>query len=622
MTVHGTAIAAELRPGYPALRLALLSIIAPAIVACESPYRDRGILSKDVADQLAHIDGADLATLGEAGPLPSVSVAPPTPEELAGLEPGQRRQNIDLSEVRAAVLENNLGIKVARIDPAIANERAMRERAKFEWTFGIIADGGRDVNFEPPLQAELWNANVRPNLNVPLADGGQLDVDWKLLYFNDQMNSLDNQDGTGYQSVPRVSLTQPLLRGGGRLVNEASILIAEFGQRRVEIRTRMMVQQFLVDAERSYWRAYGASRAFDISLESYRRAVDQVAVAERLAAARMAAGTEVTKAKYLAVSQIGEVIAASEQLRARSRQLKQTMNRSDLPLDDSVVIKFTSGPELIQYRFVPQTVLDIALRRRTEMLEAEVAIAEATLGIQVAQNGLLPKLDAFGTTAPVGFGTDLGSAVSGSGADGSMTLAFNAGVRLQVPLGNEAAKADLRAALYQRLKELATGQDRRLSISREVYDTVSRTKTGWQLVVATRQAVDLASRAYDGVRMLYEKRASTITDLTQSLTQLSDSQRSEASAVVSYQLALLDLADATGMVPGRAGLSIDSDISLPAPETGDPGTDPDAFLKIPPLLEAERSSVVQPTRTVSTSSSRPSSTGPVAGPVNSSLRSN
>lgn len=588
MTTCRTMCAPESRSCRSIRWSAALMLGFAALVACESPYRDRGILSKDVSEQLARIDGADFAALGETGPLPSNAVAPPTPEELAGLDPGQRQQNVDLSEVRASVLENNLGIKVARIDPAIANERALRERAKFEWTFGLIADGGRDVNFEPPLQAEIWNASVQPNLNVPLADGGQLDVDWKLLYFNDELNALVNEDGTGYQSAPRVTLTQPLLRGGGRLVNEASILVAEFGQRRVEIRTRMMIQQFLVDAERSYWRAYGASRAFDISLESYRRAVDQVAVAERLAAARMAANTEVTKAKYLAVSQISEVIAASEQLRARSRQLKQAMNRSDLPLDDSVVIKFTSGPELIQYRFVPQTVLDIALRRRTEMLEAEVAIAEATLGIQVAQNGLLPKLDAFGTTAPVGFGTDLGSAIGGNGADGSMSVAFNAGVRLQVPLGNEAAKADLRAALYQRLKELATGQDRRLSISREVYDTVSRTKTGWQLVVATRQAVDLAARAYEGVRILYEKRASTITDLTQSLTQLSDSQRSEAVAVVNYQLALLDLADATGMVPGRAGLSIDSDISLPAPESGDPGSDPDAFLKIPPLLEAER----------------------------------
>lgn len=588
MTTCRTTCAPESRSCRSIRWSAALMLGFAALVACESPYRDRGILSKDVSEQLARIDGADFAALGETGPLPSNAVAPPTPEELAGLDPGQRQQNVDLSEVRASVLENNLGIKVARIDPAIANERALRERAKFEWTFGLIADGGRDVNFEPPLQAEIWNASVQPNLNVPLADGGQLDVDWKLLYFNDELNALVNEDGTGYQSAPRVTLTQPLLRGAGRLVNEASILVAEFGQRRVEIRTRMMIQQFLVDAERSYWRAYGASRAFDISLESYRRAVDQVAVAERLAAARMAANTEVTKAKYLAVSQISEVIAASEQLRARSRQLKQAMNRSDLPLDDSVVIKFTSGPELIQYRFVPQTVLDIALRRRTEMLEAEVAIAEATLGIQVAQNGLLPKLDAFGTTAPVGFGTDLGSAIGGNGADGSMSVAFNAGVRLQVPLGNEAAKADLRAALYQRLKELATGQDRRLSISREVYDTVSRTKTGWQLVVATRQAVDLAARAYEGVRILYEKRASTITDLTQSLTQLSDSQRSEAVAVVNYQLALLDLADATGMVPGRAGLSIDSDISLPAPESGDPGSDPDAFLKIPPLLEAER----------------------------------
>ena len=570
-------------------RRSLAAAAAWAFAAgCESPYQDRGILSKDVADRLAQVEGTDLSALGTAGPLPPASTTPPSPDELAVLEPGQRRAELALPDVRASVLENNLGIKVVRIDPAIASERVRKERARFEWTFGLVADGGRDVNFEPPLQAELWNAEVRPNLNVPLADGGQLDVDWRLLYFDNQLNSLDPNEGVGYQSVPRVSLTQPILRGGGRLVNESGILLASFGQRRVEVRTRLLVQQLLVDAERAYWRAFGASRAFEISLESYRRAVEQVAVAERLASARMAAAAEVTKAKYLAVSQVDDVIAASEQLRTRSRQLKQAMNRPDLPLDDSVVVGFGTGPELVQYRFAPQTVLDVAMRRRTELLEAELAVAESALGIQVAQNGLLPRLDAFGTVAPVSFGTSLGDAISGSGADAATTMAFNAGVRLQVPLGNEAAKADLRAALYQRLKELATSQDRRLTITREVHDAVSRTRTGWQAVVATRQGVDLAARAYDGVRILYEKRAATITDLTQSLLQLADAQRAEATAVVGYQLALLDLSDAAGLVPGRAGLSIDSDIPLPPAEAGDPGSDPESFLEVPPLLEAER----------------------------------
>lgn len=562
------------------------ALAAAAILAsCDSPYQDRGILSRDVADRLGRIDGG-AAELGQAVPAMPPPAEPPTPEELAGLDPAQRRQPLGLADVRAAVLENNLGIKVARIDPAIASERVRRERARFEWTFGIAADGGRDVNFEPPLQAELWNAEVRPNLNVPLADGGQLDLDWRLLYFNNELNSLDPAEGEGYQSVPRVSLTQPVLRGGGRLVAESGILLAEFGQRRVEVRTRLQVQQSLVEAERAYWRAFGANRAFEIALESYRRALEQVKVSRRLAESGMAAATEVVKASYLAVSQVDDVIAASEALRARTRLLKQAMNRPDLPLDDSVSVEFRSGPELVQYRFSPKVVLDAAMRRRPELLEAELAVAESTLGIQVARNGLLPKLDAFGTAAPVGFGGDLGSAIGGTGQDGILDFAFTAGVRLQVPLGNEAAKADLRSALYQRLRELATSQDRRLSIARDVHDAVSRTRTGWQAVVATRQGIGLASRAFEGVRVLYERRSASITDLTQSLLQLAEAQRAEAGAVVAYQVALLDLSDAAGMVPGRAGLSIDGDIPLPAPESGDPGEEPDAFLEIPELLAA------------------------------------
>ena len=168
-----------------------------------------------------------------------------------------------------------------------------------------------------------------------------------------------------------------------------------------------------------------------------------------------------------------------------------------------------------------------------------------------------------------------------------------------MPLGNEAAKADLRAALYQRLKDLATSQDRRLTITRGVHDAVSRTRTGWQAVVATRQGVELAARAYDGVRVLYEKRSATITDLTQSLLQLADAQRAEATAVVGYQLALLDLSDAAGLVPGRAGLSIDSDIPLPPAEAGEPGSDPESFLEVPSLLEAERGDLGRPRAPVS-----------------------
>ncbi|MFM8873363.1 MAG: TolC family protein, partial [Phycisphaerales bacterium] len=338
-----------------------MSVAAVLAAGCDSPYQRQGILSDEVKTRLQSVERGDPAAFGEAGPLPPSSIEPPSPEELALLEPGQRGERVDLAGVRAATLEHNLGIKVVRIDPAIANERVLRERAKFEWTFGLVADGGRDVNYVPPLQQDLWNAEVRPNLNVPLATGGQLDVDWRLMYFDDQDPTLVSDEAMGYQSAPRVTMTQPLLRGGGRLVNESSILLAEFGQRRVEVRTRRMVQQLLLDAERAYWRAYGARRAFDVALESYRRAVEQVSVAERLAAARTAAATEVIKARYLAVSQVDDVIAASERFRARSRELKQAMNRPDIPLDDSVVLEFGSDPELRRYTFVPLAVLDMAL---------------------------------------------------------------------------------------------------------------------------------------------------------------------------------------------------------------------------------------------------------------------
>ena len=196
-------------------RVVPLAVTAAIAAGCDSPYQRQGILSDEVKTRLQSIEQGDPGAFGEAGPLPPASIEPPSPEELARLEPGQRAERVDLAGVRAAALEHNLGIKVVRIDPAIANERVLRERAKFEWTFGLVADGGRDVNYVPPLQQDLWNAEVRPNLNVPLATGGQLDVDWRLMYFDDQDPTLVGDEALGYQSAPRVTVTQPLLRGGG-----------------------------------------------------------------------------------------------------------------------------------------------------------------------------------------------------------------------------------------------------------------------------------------------------------------------------------------------------------------------------------------------------------------------
>ena len=87
----------SVRRGREGLALAPAAAMVAAILpaGCDSPYQRQGILSDDVAHRLASMEPGDVSRLGEAGPLASSIVAPPTPEELAALQPGQRGAHMD-----------------------------------------------------------------------------------------------------------------------------------------------------------------------------------------------------------------------------------------------------------------------------------------------------------------------------------------------------------------------------------------------------------------------------------------------------------------------------------------------------------------------------------------------
>ena len=62
------------------------------------------------------------------------------------------------------------------------------------------------------------------------------------------------------------------------------------------------------------------------------------------------------------------------------------------------------------------------------------------------------------------------------------------GIHLEVPIGNEAARSRLRAALLRRLQQLATKEQRSVQIEQEVLNAVDALELGWQRIVAAQRA--------------------------------------------------------------------------------------------------------------------------------------
>ena len=70
------------------------------------------------------------------------------------------------------------------------------------------------------------------------------------------------------------------------------------------------------------------------------------------------------------------------------------------------------------------------------------------------------------------------------------------GLTAEVPLGNEAAKSQLRTAILTRLQRLSSKSARELSIRQEVLNAIDAIDAGWERVLASHQAVILNDRAF------------------------------------------------------------------------------------------------------------------------------
>jgi outer membrane protein TolC len=124
--------------------------------------------------------------------------------------------------------------------------------------------------------------------------------------------------------------------------------------------------------------------------------------------------------------------------------------------------------------------------------------------------------------------------------------------QMVIPLGNKAAKSRVRQAIYQRRQRMATRNDRERMIEMEVLDAVDQVEANWQRILAARQNSILSGRLYEAEKRQFELGMRTSTDVLDAQITFADAQSSEIAALVECQIALVDLAYATGTVLGSA----------------------------------------------------------------------
>lgn len=477
--------------------------------------------------------------------------------------------DLTLEQARAAVLTNNLDLKVALVDPLISDENLRAQEAKFEAVFRPLAtyrdSNNPTLDVTTPNEEQQWN--IGGGVDVPLRSGGTASVD--LLESRvDTPNPFFTLNKSWNASLT-FALSQPLARNAGRRVNTYSIRIANYDSSITQAQTKLEVIRQLAAADRSYWRLYAAREALRVRQQQYEVAVDQLGRAQRRVAAGDAPELEVTRAQSGAASQLESIIQAEKTLLDTQRDIKRLLNIPGLDMESSTAVVPTTPPDPVQFAFNAPDLANFAVENRMEMLELELRLAQDFSTIEYNKNQALPQfvLD-FAYSIPGLGGTFYAANQQMSEAQFS---SWSVGISGQIPIGNEAAKARVQQAILTRLQRLSTKDARRIAIRQEVLASVTSINAAWQRILASRQAVVLAARTLEGEQRQFDAGARTSSDVLDAAARLADEQTNEIRALTEYQIAQVDLAFATGTLLGAAKVDWQPlDPRIGQPNGGDP----------------------------------------------------
>ena len=461
---------------------------------------------------------------------------------------------LSIETCRTAALQNNLELKTRLMDPVIADERVQRERAKFDAIFSsgmsLRKNDSPGVNQLAQITGTTTEqTSAQVGLSIPLSSGGTFSGN---LSDNRQKDFPGSAFDPSYSPSSQLSFRQPLLRNGGSNVTHYSIRIAGIDHQIVQLQTKLEVIKVIADLDRVYWRLYAAQQEYDVREQQYQLAQAQLETAQRLVKLGEQPQIEVMRAEAGVAERVEAIITAKNAMEDRQRDLKRAINSPNLDLKGQTHILVKTPPRPVRYELDKKGLVDYALKSRMEMLELQLQLAQDALTIDYRKNQKLPQV-IFDYQYNVG-------ATGGRRSSAYDVLWTNRfaghyfGLNLEIPVGNHAAQSQWRQALYERIQRLSSTEDRRSQIELEVLNAVDQLETNWQRIIASQHNSVLNQRLYEAEKRQYEQGLRTSTEVLDVQTKYADAELAELTALVEYQISLVDLAYATGTLLGAANI--------------------------------------------------------------------
>lgn len=448
---------------------------------------------------------------------------------------------LGLTDAIQRALENNYYLQVQGYNPAIETAKIVEAEAAFDAVyFANFTNTKQDRPSSSQLMGtQTQNRVFESGVRKLLSTGMQVSTSYNLT--RAESNLVFQTLNPSYFNQFVVEFRQPLLRGFGLDFNRSQIELAKLDRAISMEQLRREIREVLFNIEQAYWRLWEVRRRVVISarlLADLKKIHNWLF--QRWNIGHDVYGVQVKLAESRIEKREASFIQERNAVKNAEDALKNLINDPDLnqATDIEIVPVDTPSSETVMIDELGEVAA--ALTHRSELHEAKLAIQQAQLGIGVAKNQAMPRLDLLFRYIVDGLGSNADRAFSQMSEND-----FNeyvTALEFEWPIGNRGPEAALRRARYQQAQAIAAHRAQIENIITEVRKAIRDLQTHYETVSPSYRAARASEDQLRAIQSREESRSPPSLEVELNAHEaLAGAREALVRSLANYHLGLINL---------------------------------------------------------------------------------
>lgn len=442
---------------------------------------------------------------------------------------------IGLVDCITYTLKNNSEIKIKRIEPLIAQQDIKIAKGDFDPTLSFE---GSLEDTKAETATVLAGSHTRTgefNLGIDgkLALGTEYNIDF--LNKKNKSNSAYLSVNPYYDSKFAITITQPLFKDFGTLVNRADIIIANNNLDKSNQDLKEELINAISKSKEAYYNYVLNIEKYKTAQISLQRAQDLLEIVNKRKEKGLASSIDLLEAKTGVAEREDTLVVIEKALKLSEDNLKYQTNLIDEPELWHAHIEPLDRPQFTEESADLVESLKQAFECRPDYEAAKIELKNQNIRILVKENATLPTVDLVGSFTLNGLDKNYGQALKADYKE------WTTGLKVSFPWGNRDAEGNYQKAYLTKKQLLIFFERLQQKIILEVRDAVRGVATTQQRVSTAKKRMETESARYEAIEKRFREGLVSTHDMLEYQEDLSNAETGYIQALIDYSSSLINL---------------------------------------------------------------------------------